>query len=72
MQLSPIKVKIIKLFEKEEKLTFKDIKDSLNISTDSLKFNLNDLISEGIIVRERGKYMLTEKGKEILKEIVSK
>ncbi|BCU71501.1 winged helix-turn-helix domain-containing protein [Stygiolobus caldivivus] len=72
---SPIKVKILKLFNEggaEISLTFKDIKDSLNISTDSLKFQLNDLVAEGILSKKKNKYNLTNVGKELLKEIKEK
>jgi len=48
---------------------FKDIKDQMNISTDSLKVQLADLEKDGIIKRVKGRYILTEKGVEIAKRL---
>lgn len=61
-----IKNKIIKIISSYGRpVLFKDIKDQLNISTDALKRELEDLVKEEIIKREKGRYYLTEKGKKI-------
>ncbi|AEE94338.1 hypothetical protein Ahos_1455 [Acidianus hospitalis W1] len=62
---SEIKSKIVLTLKKEGKLSFKDIKDLVGISTDTLKLQLADLIADGVIKKCKGKYELTEIGEEI-------
>ncbi|BFH72913.1 winged helix-turn-helix domain-containing protein [Sulfurisphaera javensis] len=70
--LSELKIKIIKILNSYDRpVLFKDIKDQLNISTDALKRELNDLIKDEIIKRERGRFVLTQKGKELVKSLES-
>ncbi|MFP3163661.1 hypothetical protein DDW13_09025 [Acidianus hospitalis] len=62
---SEIKSKIVLTLKKEGKLSFKDIKDLVGISTDTLKLQLADLVADGVIKKCKGKYELTEIGEEI-------
>ncbi|BAB67619.1 winged helix-turn-helix domain-containing protein [Sulfurisphaera tokodaii] len=65
--LSELKEKILSIINSYNRpVLFKDIKDQLNISTDALKRELNDLIKEGLIKKEKGRYALTEAGKKSL------
>lgn len=68
--LNEIKEKVLKIISSYDRpVLFKDIKDQLNISTDALKRELDDLIKEGIIKRVKGRFLLTEKGKEVVKSL---
>jgi len=70
--LSEIKDKIVSImYSLERPALFKDIKDQINISTDALKRELGDLEKEGVIKRVKGRYVLTEKGKELAKKLLS-
>jgi len=70
--LSEIKDKIVSImYLLERPALFKDIKDQINISTDALKRELSDLEKEGVIRRVKGRYVLTEKGKELAKKLSS-
>lgn len=63
---SEIKSKIVLTLKKEGgKLSFKDIKDLIGVSTDTLKLQLADLVADGVIKKCKGKYALTELGEEI-------
>ncbi len=63
---SEIKSKIVSVLKKEGgKLSFKDIKDLVGVSSDTLKLQLADLIADGVIKKYKGKYMLTDIGNEI-------
>jgi len=62
---SEIKSKIVLTLKKEGKLSFKDIKDLVGVSTDTLKLQLADLVADGVIKKCKGKYELTEIGEEI-------
>ncbi|MQL55438.1 hypothetical protein [Acidianus ambivalens] len=63
---SEIKSKIVLTLKKERgKLSFKDIKDLIGESTDTLKLQLADLVADGVIKKCKGKYALTELGEEI-------
>ncbi|MFP3217332.1 winged helix-turn-helix transcriptional regulator [Acidianus sp.] len=62
---SEIKSKIVLTLKKEGKLSFKDIKDLVVMSTDTLKLQLADLVADGVIKKCKGKYELTEIGEEI-------
>ncbi|MBB5254504.1 winged helix-turn-helix domain-containing protein [Sulfurisphaera ohwakuensis] len=65
--LSELKEKILSIINSYNRpVLFKDIKDQLNISTDALKRELNYLIKEGLIKKEKGRYALTEAGKKLL------
>ena len=67
---SEIKEKIVLIiYSLGRPALFKDIKDQMNISTDSLKVQLADLEKEGVIKRVRGRYILTEKGIEMAKRL---
>ena len=69
---SQLKTKIVLFLKSSQKATFKDIKDNVNISTDALKIQLDDLQRDGVITRIRGKYMLTELGVKIAEELEQK
>ncbi|BDC17121.1 hypothetical protein [Acidianus sp. HS-5] len=63
---SEVKSKIVFVMKKEGgKLSFKDIKDLVGVSTDTLKLHLADLIADGVIRKCKGKYVLTDIGEEI-------
>ncbi|MFP3165145.1 MAG: winged helix-turn-helix transcriptional regulator [Acidianus sp.] len=63
---SEIKSKIVLVIKREGgKLSFKDIKDLVGVSTDTLKLQLADLVADGVIKKCKGKYELTEIGEEI-------
>ncbi|MDT7902172.1 MAG: hypothetical protein RRE78_09830 [Acidianus sp.] len=63
---SEIKSKIVLVIKREGgKLSFKDIKDLVDVSVDTLKLQLADLVVDGVIKKYEGKYALTEIGEEI-------
>ncbi|MCY0873413.1 hypothetical protein D1867_00920 [Acidianus infernus] len=63
---SEIKSKIVLVIKREGgKLSFKDIKDLVGVSTDTLKLQLADLVADGVIKKCKGKYALTDIGEEI-------
>jgi predicted transcriptional regulator len=63
---SEIKSKIVLVIKRGGgKLSFKDIKDLVGVSTDTLKLQLADLVADGVIKKCKGKYELTEIGEEI-------
>ncbi|QIW25260.1 hypothetical protein EWF20_14620 [Sulfolobus sp. S-194] len=65
--LGELKEKILSIISSYDRpVLFKDIKDQLNISTDALKRELYDLMKEGLIKKEKGRYTLTESGKRSL------
>ncbi|ARM76621.1 hypothetical protein [Acidianus manzaensis] len=75
VRMSEIKKKIVVSMYKmgngeNVSLSFKDIKDSLSISTDALKLNLNDLVSDGVLKKAKSKYILTEIGLKIAKDLI--
>ncbi|NON61269.1 helix-turn-helix domain-containing protein [Acidianus sp. RZ1] len=60
-KLSTIKIKIITFLCMGE-ASFKEIKDNVNLSTDSLKFHLADLQADGIVEITKKRYHLTKEG----------
>ncbi|AWR97837.1 hypothetical protein DFR86_09980 [Acidianus sulfidivorans JP7] len=75
VKMSEIKKKIVTLMYKEVGsngcLSFKDIKDMISVSTDALKLNLNDLVSDGVLRKVKSKYYLTDIGVKIAKDLLS-
>jgi ADP-ribose pyrophosphatase YjhB (NUDIX family) len=63
---------ILKLFQYNEKLTFTDIKDALNIRSNKLAYHLKKLTKKDILKNEEGYYFLSETSEHLIPYISEK
>jgi len=63
---NPIKMKILELLKKRDKVDIKVISKSIRIPEFLLKPILNDLKREGFIIEENGLFKLSPKGLNVL------
>ncbi|MCI2413699.1 MAG: hypothetical protein MPF33_00370 [Candidatus Aramenus sp.] len=66
---SPVKRRVLAFLKENGPSTFKEIKDNVRASTDSLKLALSDLEAEGLVKRWKGKISLTEEGERLAEKI---
>ncbi|MEW9492115.1 MAG: hypothetical protein TQ35_0007955 [Candidatus Aramenus sulfurataquae] len=62
---SPLKRRILAYLKENGPSAFKEIKDNVRVSTDSLKLALSDLEADGVVKRGKDKISLTEEGERL-------